>query len=158
MSDIQKLYRIEKQIKGKTPEEIQRIRQKRSKPIIEKLKKWVEETKPTITPQSLTGKALTYLDNQWPYLTAYLNHGAAAIDNNKAERAIRPFVIGRKNWLFANSVKGANASSALYSIIETAKANKIEPWRYLNLVFKELPNAETVEDVESLLPWNVDLS
>jgi len=158
ISDIQKLYRIEKQIKGKTPEEIYHIRQKRSKPIIEKLKNWVEETKPTITPQSLTGKALTYLDNQWPYLTAYLNHGAAAIDNNKAERAIRPFVIGRKNWLFANSVKGANASSTLYSIIETAKANKIEPWHYLNVVFKELPNAETVEDIESLLPWNVDLS
>jgi transposase len=158
MSDIQKLYRIEKQIKGKTPEEIYKIRQKKSKPIIEKLKKWLEKTKPKVTPQSLTGKALTYLDNQWPYLTAYLEHGAAAIDNNKAERAIRPFVIGRKNWLFANSVKGANASSTLYSIIETAKANKIEPWHYLNLVFKELPNAATVEEIEALLPWNVDLS
>ena len=158
MNAIQKLYRIEKQIKGKTPEEIYNIRQRKSKPIIEKLKKWLEETKPKITPQSLTGKALTYLDNQWPYLTAYLEHGEAAIDNNKAERAIRPFVIGRKNWLFANSVKGAKASSTLYSIIETAKANKIEPWHYLNLVFKDLPNAETVEDIEALLPWNVDLS
>lgn len=158
MNEIQKLYRIEKQVKGKTPEEIYKIRQRKSKPIIEKLRKWLEETKPTITPKSLTGKALTYLDNQWPYLTAYLEHGEAAIDNNKAERAIRPFVIGRKNWLFANSVKGAKASSTLYSIIETAKANKIEPWHYLNLVFKDLPNAETVEEIEALLPWNVDLS
>lgn len=158
MNEIQKLYRIEKQIKGKTPEEIYKIRQRKSKPIIEKLRQWLEETKPTITPKSLTGKALTYLDNQWPYLTAYLDHGAAAIDNNKAERAIRPFVIGRKNWLFANSVKGAKASSTLYSLIETAKANEIEPWHYLNLVFKDLPNATTIEDIEALLPWNVDLS
>lgn len=157
MKDIQQLYRIEKQIKGKTPTEIHAIRQEKAKPIIEKLKTWLQETKPGIPPTSLMGKALTYLDNQWPYLTAYLKHGAAAIDNNKAERAIRPFVIGRKNWLFANSVKGAKASSTLYSIVETAKANNIEPWHYFNHIFKELPNAITVEEIEALLPWNVDL-
>ena len=157
MKDIRQLYRIEKQLKGKTPKEIHAMRQEKAKPIIEKLKIWLQETKPGITPTSLMGKALTYLDNQWSYLTAYLDHGAAAIDNNKAERAIRPFVIGRKNWLFANSVKGAKASSTLYSIVETAKANNIEPWHYFNHVFKELPNATTVEEIEALLPWNVDL-
>lgn len=157
MSDIRQLYRIEKQLKDKTPTQILAIRQEKAKPIIEKLKIWLQETKPGIPPTSLMGKALTYLDNQWPYLTAYLDHGAAAIDNNKAERAIRPFVIGRKNWLFANSVKGAKASSTLYSIVETAKANSIEPWHYFNHVFKELPNATTVEEIEALLPWNVDL-
>lgn len=157
MSDIRQLYRIEKQLKDKASEDIHAIRQEKAKPIIEKLKIWLQETKPGIPPTSLMGKALTYLDNQWPYLTAYLNHGAAAIDNNKAERAIRPFVIGRKNWLFANSVKGAKASSSLYSIVETAKANNIEPWDYFNHVFKELPNASTVEEIEALLPWNVDL-
>jgi len=114
MSDIRKLYVIEKQIKGKTPEESHAIRQEKAKPIIEKLQIWLQETKPGITPTSLMGKALTYLDNQWPYLTAYLDHGAAAIDNNKAERAIRPFVIGRKNWLFANSVKGKRPAKAIY--------------------------------------------
>jgi len=157
MSDIRQLYAIEKQLKGKTQAEIHAMRQKKAKPIIEKLKIWLQETKPGIPPTSLMGKALTYLDNQWPYLTAYLDHGAAAIDNNKAERAIRPFVIGRKNWLFANSVKGAKASSILYSIVETAKANNIEPWHYFNHIFKELPNASTVEEIEALLPWNVDL-
>ena len=157
MSDIRQLYRIEKKLKGKTPEEAHTLRQEKAKPIIEKLKIWLQETKPGIPPTSLMGKALTYLDNQWPYLTAYLDYGAAAIDNNKAERAIRPFVIGRKNWLFANSVKGAKASSTLYSIVETAKANNIEPWHYFNHIFKELPNASTVEEIEALLPWNVDL-
>jgi transposase len=75
-----------------------------------------------------------------------------------AERAIRPFVIGRKNWLFANSVKGAKANSVLYSMVETAKVNNIEPWHYFNHVFKELPNASTVAEIEALLPWNVDLN
>ena len=157
LSQIQKLYQIETQIKGKTPEQIKKTRQELAKPIINKLRIWLDKSLNQVPPKSLTGKALTYLNNQWDHLTAYLDNGYAAIDNNKAERAIRPFVIGRKNWLFANSVNGAKASSTLYSIVETAKANKIEPWHYLNHVFKELPNANSVEEIENLLPWNVDL-
>jgi transposase len=157
LSEIQKLYRIEKQVKGKTPEEIKQARQELAKPIIDKLRIWLNKSINQVPPKSLTGKALTYLNNQWDYLTAYLDNGYAAIDNNKAERAIRPFVIGRKNWLFANSVNGAKASSTLYSIVETAKANNIEPWHYLNHVFKELPNTNSVEEIENLLPWNVGL-
>ncbi|WP_037071003.1 transposase domain-containing protein, partial [Psychromonas arctica] len=74
---------------------------------------------------------------------------------NAAENAIRPFVVGRKNWLHSNSVKGANASAAIYSMIETAKANELEPYAYLSYIIKELPLVETIEQFESLLPWNV---
>lgn len=157
LSEIQKLYRIESQIKGKTSDEVKQIRQELAKPIVDKLRIWLDKSLNQVPPKSLTGKALYYLNNQWDHLTAYLDNGYAAIDNNRAENAIRPFVIGRKNWLFANSVKGAKASSILYSIVETAKANDVEPWHYLNHVFKELPNANLLEDIEKLLPWNVQL-
>ena len=78
------------------------------------------------------------------------------IDNNPAENAIRPFVVGRKNWLFSATVTGAKASANLYGLIETAKANSVEPYSYLRHVFKELSRAQTVEQIEKLLPWNVE--
>ena len=101
------------------------------------------------------GKALHYLQNQWHYLIGYLDDGAYPIDNNLAENAIRPFAVGRKNWLFANSQAGAKASANLYSLIQTAKANKLNPYAYLKHVFKALPNAQSVEDIENVLPWNL---
>jgi len=88
-------------------------------------------------------------------LTRYLDDGRLEIDNNGAENAIRPFVLGRKNWLFSASVKGVKASANLYSLIETAKANGLEPYTYLRMVFTELPKAETVEAIEALLPGNL---
>jgi len=80
------------------------------------------------------------------------------IDNNRAENAIRPFTVGRKNWLFANSQAGAKASANLYSLIESAKANGLNPYEYLKVVFKELPNAQSVDAIEKLLPWNASLN
>ena len=100
------------------------------------------------------GKALGYLHNQWPNLSGYTGNGNYPIDNNAAENAIRPFVIGRKNWLFANSVRGAKASANLYSIIETTKAHSLNPEEYLTSIYRHLPNADTIEDIEKLLPWN----
>ena len=85
----------------------------------------------------------------------YLEDGRYPIDNNAAENAIRPFVVGRKNWLFSASPSGATASANLYSLIETAKVNGIEPYVYLRRVFTDLPNAQRVEQIEALLPWNV---
>ena len=111
---------------------------------------------PQITPSSATGKALSYLHNEWDHLTCYLDDGRLEIDNNGAENAIRPFVVGRKNWLFSASVKGVKASANLYSLIETAKANGLEPYAYLRQVFTELPKADTVEAIEALLPGNID--
>ena len=106
--------------------------------------------------QSATGKALHYLHNEWSKLIRYLNDGRLEIDNNHAENAIRPFVIGRKNWLFSGGVRGVKASANLYSLIETAKANGLEPYAYLRRVFTELPKANTVEAIEALLPGVVN--
>ena len=107
-------------------------------------------------PKSATGKALSYLHAQWDKLTAYLKDGRLEIDNNLCENAIRPFVVGRKNWLFSDSVAGVKASANLYSLIETAKAHDLEPYAYLREIFTRLPLATTVEDFEALLPGNIN--
>ena len=152
---IQKLYVIEKKIKDKPSDERYSIREQQAKPIIDKIKVWMEKSLPKVPPKTALGKALHYLHNQWPRLIAYLNDGAYPIDNNLAENQIRPFAVGRKNWLFANSQAGAKASANLYSLIQTAKANGLNPYDYLKVVFKKLPNANVVEDIEKLLPWNL---
>ncbi len=122
------------------------------------MREWLDRSIGQVPPQTLTGKALCYLDKQWPRLIRYLDDGRIEIDNNLCENAIRPFVIGRKAWLFSDTPKGADASARLYSLIETAKANGLEPYAYLCHVFTELPKAKTLEDIEALLPWNVDLA
>ncbi len=108
-----------------------------------------------VPPTSATGKALNYLNNEWDKLIRYLDDGRLEMNNNRAENAIRPFVVGRKNWLFSGSVKGIKASANLYSLIETAKANGLEPYVYLRYLFTELPKAATVERIEALLPGSV---
>ena len=153
---IQKLYRIERQIVEKPPDERHRIRQEQSKPILVKLRGWLDASLGSVPPQSLTGKALGYLDKQWSKLVRYIEDGRLRIDTNLVENAIRPFVLGRKNWLFSDTVRGAQASANLYSLIETAKANGVEPYRYLRHVFIELPKARRVEEIERLLPHRVD--
>jgi transposase len=153
---IQKLYAIETKLKTEPPDERYDIRQQQAKPITDKLRQWLEKSLPTVPPQTAIGKALHYLHNQWDRLVRYLDDGAYPIDNNRAENAIRPFTVGRKNWLFSNSQAGAKASANLYSLIETAKANSLNPYEYLKLVFKELPNAQSVEAIEKLLPWHPD--
>ncbi|MDZ7925346.1 MAG: IS66 family transposase [Marinagarivorans sp.] len=151
---IQSLYRIEQTLSDKTENEKYGARQQQSQPILDKLKDWLEKSLPKTPPQTPIGKALTYLHNQWPHLIRYVCDGDYPLDNNAAENAIRPFVIGRKNWLFSASQKGATASANLYSIIETAKTNGLEPYAYLKRIFTELPNAKTLGQIESLLPWN----
>jgi len=153
---IRELYRIEKQIKDKSVAEKAKIRQQQAIPILNNLKDWLDASLTQVPPSSLTGKALTYLSNQWPTLTVYCEDGRLDIDNNAIERGIRPFVIGRNNWIFSDTVKGVNASANLYSLVETAKLNGLEPYRYLHHVFKELPKAQTLADIEQLLPWFVD--
>lgn len=153
---IQKLYRIEKQAGSASPEERGALRQAQAVPLLQELRDWLDASLTEVPPQSAVGKALHYLDGQWEKLVRYVEDGRLPIDNNAAERAIRPFVIGRNNWLFSDTVKGAEASSRLYSLILTAKANGHEPYRYLRHVFKELPAATTIEDFETLLPFNID--
>jgi len=155
LSFINKLYKIEREIKDLTDEEKLTVRQEKSVALFKQLKKWLETNKPRTAKDSLTGIAMTYLHNQWDKLTAYTTNGSLRISNILAENAIRPFAIGRKAWLFADTPKGANASAVHYSLIETAKLHGLEPYQYLNTVFKRLPYAKTVEDIEKLLPWNV---
>lgn len=149
---IQKLYKIEDDIRYRTPEERHRARQLKAKPIIDEMRLWLDKVLNSAPPESLVGKALNYTNNEWPYLVAYLNDGRYEIDNNEIENAIRPFALGRKNWLFSSTVEGADASANLYSLIETAKANYIEPYRYLRYIFERLPLAQTADDFAALLP------
>jgi transposase len=153
---IAKLYAVEKSLKDVTTEVRHQQRLERSKPIIDKLRVWCDDALIKVPPKTFMGKALQYLDNQWPWLIAYLEDGVYPIDNNPVENAIRPFAIGRKNWMFSASVDGAKASANLYSLIETAKANGLEPYAYLKHVFTELPKAGNYEDVDRLLPENVN--
>jgi len=106
-----------------------------------------------VLPGSLLGKALHYLSAQWPKLIRYVENGDWPIDNNLCENAIRPFVVGRRNWLFADTVAGAHASANLYSLVETCKANGVDPYPYLVSLFGKLPFAQTADDFEALLPW-----
>ena len=108
-------------------------------------------------PGGLLGKALHYVTAQWPKLVRYVDDGRYPIDNNACENAIRPFVVGRRNWLFADTVAGANASANLYSLLQTCLANRIDGFQYLKALFAELPKAVTVEDFEALLPWRIAL-
>ncbi len=149
---IQKLYGVEKAMRHAEPAARQAYRRQHAQPILDELRTWLDDALPQVPPQSATGKALNYLHNEWSKLIGYLNDGRLEIDNNRAENAMRPFVIGRKNWLFSDSVRGVKASANLYSLIETAKANGLEPYAYLQRVFAELPKADSVEAIEALLP------
>ncbi len=131
------------------------LREEKAKPILEDFLKWLSKKSLQVIPQSLLGKAVSYTLNQWSRLEAYLKHGEVTPDNNAAENAIRPFVVGRKNWLFAGSPKSAPASAGLYSLIETAKAHGLEPYTYLHYLFEQLPFAESDSDYEKLLPSNL---
>jgi transposase len=152
---IQQLYRIEKvaRAKGMSSAERKLYRQQEAVPLLAKLRKWLDASLPQVPPGTLLGKALHYLHNEWPRLVRYLEDGRLEIDNNLAENAIRPFVIGRKNHLFSDSVHGVKASANLYSLIESAKASGLEPYQYLRQVFTDLPQTDTVEAIENLLPW-----
>ena len=154
LSYINALYRIERGIKLLSNEEKLEVRQQRTVPILNKLKVWLDKHRGKIAKDSLTGKAMTYLHNQWEKLTVYCTDGRLSISNIQAENAIRPFAVGRRAWLFSDTPSGANASAVHYSLIETAKLHNLEPYDYLNAIFKALPYAKTVEDIEALLPWN----
>jgi transposase len=156
LEDIKALYRIERALRqGQADDaEILATRAEHSRPIVDDLKARLEALAPEVVPKSLLGKAVHYALGQWPKLVRFLDHAVIPLDNNRAENAIRPFVMGRKAWLFAATPNGAVASARLYSLVETAKANGIEPHAYLTHLFNELPKATTVEEVEALLPWN----
>jgi len=155
---INQLFLIERGLSKCEVEERHTERQKKSRPIVENLRSWLLGIKDEVLPKSLLGTAVTYGLNQWEKLTRFLEDGRIDLSNNKAEQNIRPFVIGRKNFLFCNTPGGARASAVIYSLIETAKANGLNPYAYLTHLFERLPNIDTADmaSIESLLPWNVE--
>lgn len=151
---IGKLYAIEKQVKGKDPKIIYQKRQEYAKPILKDIREFLDEILHSTLPKGRMGEALGYLHSQWHKLNGYIEDGNYPIDNNTAENAIRPFVIGRKNWLFANTPSGAQASANIYSLMETAKAHGLNVYDYFAHIYKMLPLVESVKDYEKLLPRN----
>ena len=148
---IRELYKIEEEAKDLDDESRRKLRLEKSKPILEEFKQWLETKK--IVPKTAIGKAITYTLNQWEALTRYLDHGMLSIDNNFAERLIKPIVIGRKNWLFAGSDKGAANAAIIYSLIETCKLNNVNPYEYLRDVLTRLPT-QLNNNIRELLPYN----
>jgi len=154
---IRDLYRVEKEAREQelSPEELMALRKAKSEPILNAFKPWLDNISTRTPPQRLLGKAIAYTIKNWPRLIGYLEDGNATIDNNLVENTIRPFVVGRKNWLFSDTVNGANAAAVFYTLVETAKAHELHPEHYLNHIFSHLPTADTVEKLVALLPWNV---
>lgn len=154
---IQKLYRIEREAADKnlSVEEIFQLRQEKSKPVLDEFKEWMDKRSSQTPPSSLLGKALNYTLSNWDRLIRYIEDGDLKPDNNAAENAIRPFVVGRKNWLFSGHPNGAHASSVLYSLVESAKAVNLEPYAYLKLIFEQIPLARCEDDFKKLLPKNI---
>ena len=148
------LFEIEQGLADMTPEERYNERLKQAKPVLDALLAWANVR--TAAPKSALGKALNYLKEQWTYLTNYLKDGRLELSNNRAERSIKPFVIDRKNFLFANTPGGATGSAVIFSLIQTAIENGLDPYSYLTWLMKTANTADLTElsDVEAFLPWN----
>jgi len=149
---IKKLYKIEKQIKDLPAEEKQKIRQAKAKPILKRFKKWLEALLPSCPPKGPLAKAVSYALKFWDGLNVYLKNGCIDIDNNKVENKIRPFALGKKNWMFAGNKEGAIAAANIYSLNETAKANGLHTYNYWRYVLTKLPNVKNDEELKKLLP------
>ena len=153
---ISQIYNIERQIKGLDPSSRLDYRQKTSKELVEKLFTNIRKYRKDLSAKSATCKAINYALNNEESLKTFLNDGKVEIDNNAAERALRSIAIGRKNWMFAGSDNGGNTAAGIYSLIETAKMNNINPHLYLQKVL------DTIQDynhkkIADLLPWNITL-
>jgi transposase len=157
---IGRLYKVEAQARRDEidAQELGRRRQEHSVQVLAAIEALLLATLHAVLPQSLLGQALHYLAAQWPKLKRYVEDGRYSIDNNAQENAIRPFCVGRRNWLFADTVAGANASANLYSLLQTCQVNGIDGYRYLRALLVALPKAETADDYAALLPWRISLT
>ena len=151
---IGKLYVIEAGIKDYFSDETRKVRQDEARPIMDELRVWLDRCLQDVAPKTAIGKAVRYMHHEWDRLCVYLDDGNVPIDNNRCENAIRPFVVGRKAWLFSKSVRGAKSSAAIYSIVESAKANQLEPYHYLRYILTEIAAGNC--DYASMLPHTID--
>jgi transposase len=159
LARIGKIYRVERDLRAQTlsAEAFVQNRKDQVLPVLQDFKQWLQTKALQVPPSVLLGKAVSYALKEWKKLLHYLGSPYLTPDTNMIENAIRPFVVGRKNWLFSGSPRGAHASATLYSLIETAKANRIEPYRYLRYVFIKLPLAKNKDDYRALTPQQLDL-
>jgi transposase len=160
MALIARLYHVESVAReeGLDANALTQRRRAQSIPLLKEIESLMLAKLHAVAPTTLLGKALHYAQGQWPKLARYVHDGKHPIDNNACENSIRPFVIGRRNWLFADTVAGANASANLYSLLQTCKANGIDGYGYLRRLLVELPKAETADDYEALLPWSIGIA
>ena len=159
LARIASLYAIEKRLRAEqsfSPEQFMRERKTQVMPILDKFHAWLAQRAQQVPPSVALGKAIAYTLKEWPKLLRYLDSPYLTPDNNACEQAIRPFVLGRKNWLFSGSPVGAHASAALFSLIETAKANDVEPYLYLRYVFSNVPDGDDPGAFKQLLPWAIE--
>lgn len=156
---INKLFLIECGLRKCSPEERKEQRDRLSRPVVESFRIWLDSLADAVLPKSALGTAVNYCRNQWPKLLRFLEDGRLELDNNRSERSIKPFVIGRKAWLFSDTPRGARASAVICSIVETAKENHLNPYEYLVHLFQQLPNIEVkdADALQKLLPWEVKL-
>jgi len=150
---IEKLYEIERKSKPFTPVQRQYFRRRYSKPVLRRFKCWLNQHQKTALPKTPIGQAIAYALNHWQALNNYCRDGILNIDNNTSERAIKPLVIGRKNWLFAGSHEGAANAAILYSLIETCKLNDINTFEYFKDVLSRIPTT-LMKDLKQLLPYH----
>ncbi len=150
------LFDIERDLKVATPQDRLAARQGRSRAVLERFRAWLDVVSVSALPKSKLGEAVGYCLNQWSKLSGILLDGRLELDNNRSERSIKPFVIGRKNWLFANTPRGARSSATIYSVVETAKENGLNPQAYLTYLFEQLPqlNLKDTAALDELLPWS----
>ena len=157
---IQQIYRLEEELiaMNLSPEELVSKRKEIIKPVFDEFHEWLLEIKPKVPPTLMFGRAINYALSAWNHLLNYLDCPELFVDNSISERSIKPFVIGRKNWLFSGSETGAESSCFLFTLIENAKLYKLDPYEYLRCVFDQAPFCESEKDFEKLLPWNIKIT
>jgi len=155
---ISLLAKIEEDIKELSDTDKFNGRLERAKPALEELHDYLTAVQPRTLPKSPLGQAVSYTLNQWPKLITYLQDGRLENNNNRSERAIKPFAIGRKGWLFADSVAGAEAAATIFSMVETCKYHRVEAYDWFKYALQQIPLCKSDEEIEALLPFNIDRS
>ena len=151
LSYFRLLYDVEREARDLSPDERKALREKRSRPVLDRFKKWLDHESLAVLPKSPIGQAVAYTRSNWEALTRYLDSGALDIDNNAAERALRPVVIGRKNYMFAGSDAGGERAAVIYSLVETCRRHNIDPFVYLRDVLERV-STERASNIHRLFP------
>jgi transposase len=150
---IAELYGVEKQARGQSPEDRVALRMAKAKPVFDGLEAWLHVQLPRISRKSPLAQAIRYALSRMPKARPYLENGFLELDNNSAERAMKPVALGRKNWMFAGSQRGGNSMAIAFTLIETAKLNKVDPQAWLTWVLARIADHK-INRIDELMPWN----